>query len=271
MTLSNAEIAQRQRFDDVYRLSQAPILQKIERRVCGCDYGGTSWTTRAETKIIQELLNLRPGLRLLDLGAGAGWPSLYLAEKSGCDVVLLDLPFAGLQRARARAAADGMTKRTACVLADAGHLPFRDGSFDALSHSDLLCCLLDKRAVLVACRRAIQKQGRMAFSVISVAPGLSPGDRKRAIANGPELIESEASYPDLLAETGWIIRECRDPTQNFLVSRKRQYAADRDHKEDLTVLLGPAAFSERFDVRPEKIAALEAGLLRRELYLVEPG
>jgi ubiquinone/menaquinone biosynthesis C-methylase UbiE len=270
MTFSQQEIAQRQRFDDAYRLARASVMRTIERRVCGCDYGGTSWTTRVEAKLIREFLGLRPGLQLLDLGAGSGWPGLYLARESGCDLVLLDLPLSGLRIAAERAAADGLADHTACVLADAGHLPLQDASFDALSHSDLLCCLLDKRAVLKACRRVIRPDGSMVFSVISVAPGLSGEDRKRAIENGPEFIESDTSYPDLLAETGWIIRECRDLTRNFLVSRKRQYAADRDHKAALVELLGPKAFSERFGVRLEKIAALEAGLLRRELFVVEP-
>ena len=85
-----------------------------------------------------------------------------------------------------------MTERLAgtcwVAVADAAGLPFRAASFDALSHSDVLCCLREKRAVLQACRRVIRGAGRMVFSVISVAPGLLSGDYARAVANGPEFI-----------------------------------------------------------------------------------
>ena len=97
MPYSPEERAQRNRFDQLYLQAQAPVLMAIERSVCGCDYGATSWTTRREAERIGALLGLRPGLRLLDLGAGSGWPALYLARTSGCDVTLVDLPFSGLR------------------------------------------------------------------------------------------------------------------------------------------------------------------------------
>ncbi len=90
------EQAQIERFSKTYLCAQTPTMRAIERRVCGCDYGGTSWTTREQCEQISALLELRPGMRLLDVGAGSGWPGLYLAGPSGCDTVLVDLPLAGL-------------------------------------------------------------------------------------------------------------------------------------------------------------------------------
>ncbi len=52
------------------------------------------------------MLGLRPGLRLLDVGAGSGWPGIYMAERSGCDLALMDLPLTGLQIAARRANRD---------------------------------------------------------------------------------------------------------------------------------------------------------------------
>ena len=39
-------------------------------------------------------------VRLLDLGAGRGWPGLYLAVRTGCQVVLSDVPLEGLRQRR---------------------------------------------------------------------------------------------------------------------------------------------------------------------------
>src|SRR5438046_357159 len=89
-----------------YELGRFAAMRDLERSVLGSDYGGTSWTTRREAGQIAELLGLRAGMRLLDVGAGAGWPGLYLAQVTGCDVVLTDRPFVGLQIALERSATD---------------------------------------------------------------------------------------------------------------------------------------------------------------------
>jgi 2-polyprenyl-3-methyl-5-hydroxy-6-metoxy-1,4-benzoquinol methylase len=106
MTCSPEEAAQRRRFEELYARAQSPVMRSIERSVCGCDYGASSWTTREEAQRIGTLLGLRPGVRLLDVGAGSGWPGLYLAKTSGCDVALVDLPLSGLRIAAQRAVAD---------------------------------------------------------------------------------------------------------------------------------------------------------------------
>ena len=270
MTCSPEEQAQRERFEAAYLKSQTPVMLRIERSVCGCDFGGSSWTTEAEARQIARRLDLRPGLRLLDLGAGAGWPGLYLSEIAGCDLVLADLPFAGLRIAKERAAKEGVSDRVRCAVADAAALPFADASVDAINHSDLLCCLRDKRAVLADCRRAIRDKGRMSFSVVSIAPNLSKEQYCRALSAGPEFIESERDYPGLLAETGWTLVEREDTTGSYAAACRRQLDADREHEDDLVALIGRQAFEERSAEWRANLAALGEGLLRREIFLATP-
>jgi SAM-dependent methyltransferase len=245
-------------------------MLSIERSVCGCDYGSSSWTTRTEAQQIAALLGLRPGLHLLDVGAGSGWPGLYMAETSGCDLVLVDLPVAGIRIAAERAGTDRIPGACWAVVADAAILPFPDGSFDAVSHSDLLCCLRQKRAVLEACQRVIRNDGRMVFTVISVAPDLSPEKHKRAVENGPEFIESEADYPTLLGQTGWAIVDRQDLTLDYAASCRRQLHADREHKDALESLVGASEFAERQAGWRSKLVAIDDGLLRRELFVATP-
>ena len=88
-------------------LARSDAMLDLERSVYGCDYGSNGGTTRLEAELISRLLELRPGAKLLDVGAGSGWPGLYLAQLTGCDVVMVDLPLAALRIARERAAADG--------------------------------------------------------------------------------------------------------------------------------------------------------------------
>ena len=270
MRCSREERAQRERFSEAYLRAQLPVMLSVERSVCGCDYGGTSWTTRDEARRIGALLGLRPGLRLLDVGAGSGWPGLYLAEQSGCDITLVDLPFAGLRIAVDRAVKDRVPGACWVAVADAAGLPFRDGSFDAVSHSDVLCCLREKRAVLEACRRVIRSGGPMVFSVISVAPGLSRDDYRRAVENGPEFIESETDYPPLLGQTGWTVVDCQDITIDHAASYRRQLHADEERKDALETVIGASEFAERQAGWRSKLTAVEDGLLRRELFVAIP-
>ena len=182
---------------------------------CGCDYSTKGYTTRGEADRMAILLGVGPGRRLLDVGAGSGWPGLYFAKQTGCDVVLVDLPFNELRAARERAAHDLKPDRSRIAVADGCRLPFPDGSFDAVSHTEVLCCLEDKRGVLEACRRVIRDGGRMVFNVIWITPGLSPSDHERAVQAAPSFAETEMDYTALLGQTGWTVTDCLDISGDY--------------------------------------------------------
>lgn len=100
---TETELALKKRFEGVYERTRAPIMRAIERQVCGCDYGGNSWTSKDQADALIRLLELGPDSDLIDLGAGTGWPGIYIAKTCGCSVTLVDLPEIGLQIALRRA------------------------------------------------------------------------------------------------------------------------------------------------------------------------
>ncbi|MHA1153524.1 MAG: class I SAM-dependent methyltransferase [Alphaproteobacteria bacterium] len=255
-----------ERFADDYRLGQAEVVREIERRVCGCDYGGTSWTTREEARRLGRLLGLAPGVRLLEVGAGSGWPGLYLATTTGCDVVLADLPLDGLKIATARATTDGLDETCRAAVADGAALPFAAGCFDAILHSDVLCCLEPKLAVLKECRRVLQPGGTMVFTVIFIAPELSPGDRALAAASGPPVIEAAASYAEMLHEAGWQITSRAELTAEYGASLGHLIGLEEAHEAELRDLRGDAGYLEKLGRRQQSLAAVEQGLIRREMF-----
>jgi cyclopropane fatty-acyl-phospholipid synthase-like methyltransferase len=124
-------------FNTRYQLGDRPVMRRIEARVIGTDYGSTSYTSLAQASQLAEMLDLDPGRLLLDIGSGSGWPALYLARATGCRAILTDGPFDGLRVARRRAEADRLDGQV--VAATGQRLPFRDGQFDAVSSSDVLC------------------------------------------------------------------------------------------------------------------------------------
>ena len=133
------ELQARALFQQRYRNTPSLVVCQIEQRVIGGDWGANGYTTMAQADTLARGLGLSAGDRLLDLGTGRGWPGLYLAARTGCRVVLADLPLEGLRVAADRAAQEGLAAGVGVVAAAASGLPFRAGSFDAVIHTDVLC------------------------------------------------------------------------------------------------------------------------------------
>jgi len=237
--------------------------------VCGCGYGGTSWTTRQEADLVAQLLRLRPGMRFLDIGAGSGWPGLYLG-RTGCDLTLVDVPLEWLAVAARRATAEALAGTSWMIAADGAELPLKSAAFDAIGHSAVLCCVVDKVAVLRECRRVIRESGTMVFSVISIAPGLSPAAYGRATASGPLFKETEVGYPALLAQTGWRMTRRDDLTSEYKRVVHHMLREEEAHAHELIGLLGKNEFSDTLARRRRNALALDEGLLRRELLVAKP-
>jgi cyclopropane fatty-acyl-phospholipid synthase-like methyltransferase len=126
-------------FRDRYGPASSDATRVLERMVIGGDFEASGYTTLAQADLIAERLHLREGELLLDVGAGRGWPGLYLSKVTGCSVVLTDLPEEGLRTARRRAGVEGIGERVAAVAASARRLPFAGGTFDSIVHTDVLC------------------------------------------------------------------------------------------------------------------------------------
>ncbi len=271
MPRSDAEQALIERFSKTYRhLTQSETMLEIERAVCGCDYGCTSWTTREEADDIGNILGLRPGVRFLELGAGSGWPGLYLAKRTGCEADLIDLPVEGLQAARKRADKDGLADRCRIVQADGAALPFPGGGFDAIYHSDVLCCLVEKQAVLEECRRVAGDKSKMVFSVISIAPGLSDTDYEAAAAGGPTFIESPMDYQEMLARTGWTVTARGDVTAEYSETFANMFGLEKANFDEIERVNGAEGAADLMARRERTLEALERDFLRREIFAAVP-
>lgn len=137
--MSRDEIEARAAFTERYTATRTDLHQRIEQAVIGADFGAIGYTTVEQANRLADLLELDATHRLLDIGAGRGWPGVHLAVKTGCAVMLTDLPVEGLREGLVRGAAEGLGDRVRAVAATAGQLPFPDGTFDAAIHTDVTC------------------------------------------------------------------------------------------------------------------------------------
>ncbi len=241
-------------------------MRELERDVLGCDYGGTSWTTLSQAHDIANSLALAPGLRLLEVGSGSGWPGLFLDSETGCDATLIDIPFNALKLAADRAVQDELTDRVNVIAASGTALPFEDSSFERLSHSDVLCCLPEKLEMLQECRRVANKGALMHFSVILPAPGLSEADYQQAIEVGPPFTDAPQGYEPLLRESNWQIVDRIDVSSEY--QRSLQTLVDGMNRNTPEI---KAIFGDEFDGyrqhREDQIALVQSRILKREVFI----
>lgn len=109
------------------------------------DYDRFSRYLEGSARDFYERLDVAPGCQLLDVGCGSGQLAL-MAAKDGLEVTGVDIAGNLVERARARAHADGL--RAHFEEADAEALPFGDASFDVVT--SLIGAMFAPRPELVA-------------------------------------------------------------------------------------------------------------------------
>ena len=85
-------------------------------------------------RILEEMirdLDLKKGMRILDLGCGKGLTSIYLARKYCVTVYAVDLWISASENFK-RFKEQGLEERIIPIHAEAHNLPFADGFFDAV-------------------------------------------------------------------------------------------------------------------------------------------
>jgi ubiquinone/menaquinone biosynthesis C-methylase UbiE len=149
---------------------------------------------------------LRPGMSVLDLGSGTGYPALLAAQTVGPSgrVVGMDLADQMLASARRKAAALGLSHATFRT-GDVTSLPFDSASFDAVTSRFCLMFLPEIPQAAAEIRRVLRPGGWIAAAVWSAPEknpsiGLSIGAIKQVI----ELPPPDPSAPGIfrLAKAG---------------------------------------------------------------------
>lgn len=84
----------------------------------------------AATRDLADVLPIKPGDRLVDIGCGVGGPARYLASRFGCRVDGVDITEPFVQAANRLSELTGLADRVAVRLGDGQSLPWPDATFD---------------------------------------------------------------------------------------------------------------------------------------------
>jgi SAM-dependent methyltransferase len=137
------------RFFDLWSLVyDAPLVQRL--------------TYRPVQDAVLKALAPDPPARILDVGCGTGNLAHRLSrEFADSRVVGCDFSRGMLRRARAS------SPSLALAQADAGHLPFADGSFDAVVSTEAFHWFPDPDAALAAFHRLLAPRGRLLVAFVN--------------------------------------------------------------------------------------------------------
>ncbi len=203
-----------------------------------------------------------PGARVLDVCAGLGGPSRFLARRFGARVVSLEL---NAGRAAGNATLTrlvGLSGLVRSVRGDAQALPFRSGGFDAAISQEALLHVPEKARVLAGCARVLRPGGRLAFTDWIATPRLETGERRRLeewmAAVG---IESISGYRALLGRAGFAAVEAEDLSAAWIDILRRRLEMYRSLRADTVARLGQARYDEYSQLYAFFVGLVEAGKL----------
>jgi SAM-dependent methyltransferase len=138
-------------------------------------YAHIGFLTVPEAQRMRELLQIRPGDVLADLGCGAGGPGLWMAAQSGASLIGVDPCPAGLAAARARAREAGLAGRARFDLGTFEQTSLPDGTASAVMSVEALQYAPGKRAAVTEFFRILRPGRRLAFIAFEVDPAKVAG------------------------------------------------------------------------------------------------
>jgi hypothetical protein len=111
----------------------------------------------------------------------------------------------------------------------------------------------------------------MAFATIFAAPGLSAAQQRLAAGSGPPCVLTRRDHHDMLAAAGFGSVEEIDLTPAYLAAVRGWLTESRRREGALRAALGDEVFDARQSDRRLQISGLQAGVLRRSIFVARLG
>ena len=163
------------------------------------------------TQELAKQMELRAGMRLLDVGSGIGGPARYFAGEHGCRVTGIDLTEEFVRVAESltkRTKLDGLAEfRQGSALA----MPFERGTFDGAYMIHVGMNIADKAGIFREVRRVVKAEGLfMIFDIVSTGDGRTGGGTIRypvpwALSEETSFVRTREDYRAALQKAGFEI------------------------------------------------------------------
>ncbi len=212
---------------------------------------------RIATIQLADLVEITPDDEVLDAGSGIGGTARYVAGRSRCHVVAVDLTEEYCQTARWLNQLAGLDDRISVRQADVTDLPFEDATFTLMFSQHVQMNVADKALLYVEARRVLAADGRLALWDIAAGEDREP-DFPMPWADRPEY--SHLTTPDRLRTaietSGFEIEQWNDLTDQAAATMQTLLTLPPSP-------IGLQAFVPNFESKAQNLtAALADGRLR---------
>ena len=169
------------------------------------------------TQRLARLAELRPGMRVLDVGGGLGGPARTLAAEFGCNVTVVDLTESYVQAGEALTARLGLTDRVKHRIGDALALAVGADAFDVVWTQNSGMNIADKERLYAGFARVLRPGGLLALQepmAGPVQPVVFPVMWARDA--GTSFLRPPGEMRGVIAATGFQVRAWDDVTAEAL-------------------------------------------------------
>lgn len=211
------------------------------------------------TELMLEAARISADDEVLDVGCGTGAPACTIASETGGRVTGITTSEEGVAAARARAASEGLSKRTRFEVRDGMANGFDDQSFDRIWALESSHLMRDRDRLMSECARVLRPGGRFALCDIIRRRELDLMEVKRLReplrllreVYGDARMEPLKEYARLARASGLEVEGQRDITAETRPTFQRWRENAERHRDRVTELFGAtelAKFVESCDV-----------------------
>lgn len=219
-------------FDAVYKVRPGETSSRIWRYAYGDDYPEEvepySFITRTDLERIAHLLAIGSGSVLADLGCGRGGPGLWLARKTGADLIGIDQSSNAIVQANQRIIEFGLVGRARFMQGDLSATGLPDQSCDGAVSVDVVMFIQDKSTVMRETARILRPGTHFIFTAFEGrdaelyrTPLCDNGFDVEVYEEKPDWHRRQlAIYEKTVAEQGALIEEMGEGAQPLISEAK---------------------------------------------------
>ncbi|XP_013391180.1 phosphoethanolamine N-methyltransferase-like [Lingula anatina] len=183
------------------------------------------------TEEFVKMLDLKPGQRVLDVGAGIGGSAFHMAEKYGAHVLAVDLSenMIGIGLERANEIRD---KRVQFEVADATKREYPPESFDVVYSRDTILHIADKETLFRRLLSFLKPGGKLLISDYCCSDGDHSENFQKYVAQRGYHLLTPTEYGKLLEKVGFVNVRAEDRTDHFIDVLQRELKRTESIKDD---------------------------------------